>query len=396
MYGFLVGAFSNAFLSKGLKRLIRQDRPLHKTTQLAHDEGARTAATHLVEAATSAVVATAVDTAIFAADEIGIKHPSPTPILHALPVPMEKELGHGMPSSHAMSLCFFATYIALACQTIYLVSHPNGVSSIHPFISLLRNLLPSCLKSSWDYGYGRYIFMTIMFVLVILECASRVRRRYHTWAQIIVGSILGSIVGYIHSTYAMPILREVSRDIPPLAERSNTFIITFSLGMTLLGALTLGTERHRCTTSSANRYQIDQRTPTRHSTLAPPSLQAVPSGLLTTITILFLLLLHVSFFVCVCVFRAQYPACCKATHTIHLATTSTHEGQLISVQDCITTTRHNETAVYRSYTSYSTQLSSASCSRSLYRRMADAWLSHVGCAVRRKKPFLDKEAEEDP
>lgn len=234
----------NAFLSKGLKRLIRQERPLYAIPRLiaetATHEGTLQAASQVAQAATSGVLATAVDAAIFAADELGVAHPSPTPILQSLPVPMKSDMGHGMPSSHAMSLFYFATYLSIAAQSIYLRNVHYPASDLgHPFIQLMRRLLPDPCEESWDVGYGRTIVITTMFTLVAFECYTRIRRRFHTWQQITVGAILGSIVGFVHYHYVMPAIREASRDIPPLSDRSPTFIASFTLFMTSIAALTL-------------------------------------------------------------------------------------------------------------------------------------------------------------
>lgn len=268
----IFGAFCNAFLSKALKRLIRQERPLYTTNGGATATAADAA--HLVQAAASGVVASAVDAAVFTADELGVSHPSPTPVMQALPVPMTKDLGHGMPSSHAMSLFYFAAYIALACEDIILsTAHydTRGVSP-HPVILVLRRLLPDWMETSWDAGTGRIVFIVILFSLVCVECWTRVRRRLHTWAQIVVGSVLGAVVGSVHYFRVMPMLREASRDIPPLAERSTTFVAMFTIGMTLMAALTLGQRRH----AAGCCARLPARAPPLVSSLMLSSMLAIP------------------------------------------------------------------------------------------------------------------------
>lgn len=240
VYGFLAGAFLNAFLSKGLKRLIAQERPMYAAREIAAVD-APSSASQLVQTAASGVMASAVDAAFFTADELGVSHPSPTAVLQSLPVPMP-DLGHGMPSSHAMSLFYFAAYLALASAAI-IFSHQHYDSRSeqpHPVILLLRRLLPDWMEASWDDGWGRSVLIGALYALVSLECYTRIRRRYHTWQQIVVGAGLGTVVGFVHHRWLMPIIREASRDVPSLQERSPAFIACFTVGMTALAAITLG------------------------------------------------------------------------------------------------------------------------------------------------------------
>jgi membrane-associated phospholipid phosphatase len=248
VYGFLAGAFLNVFISKGLKRLIAQDRPMYAMQKQA---GTAAAAGQAVKGAASGVIASAVDAAFFAADELGVSHPSPRHVLGALPVP-QPDLGHGMPSSHAMSLFYFATYLALASKAIvfspahYSSSSASSSSSgalqaaPHPVILLLRRILPDWMEESWDDGVGRYVCIGVVYALVSVECYTRIRRRYHTWQQIVVGACLGSLYGFVHHRFVMPVVREQSKDVPPLAERSNTFMVCVTVGMTALAAIVLG------------------------------------------------------------------------------------------------------------------------------------------------------------
>lgn len=73
-----------------------------------------------------------------------------------------KTLGYGMPSSHSCSL-FYAI--------VWLHYH----ESIHIY----------------------YIY--VMYIIICIECWSRIYRRFHTWKQIIAGSILGTLFSLLFS-----------------------------------------------------------------------------------------------------------------------------------------------------------------------------------------------------
>jgi hypothetical protein len=261
VYGCVLGAFLNAFIAKLLKRVIKQQRPMFRPSlaatatkskqQASSDaladtsDGVVAAAGALVQEAASEVAASAVDTALFAADTFGVSHPPPEPLLAALPHPQlsEKHLGHGMPSSHAMSLFYFATYLTLAVydsRNWQPVINSAGVPQPpHPFVVLLQTHLPAWLLHSWTHGWARPTIVAVLYTLVSLECWTRIRRRLHSPAQIGVGALLGAVVAFLHAHVLMPVVREQSKDVPPLAERSAQFKIVLVACMTIMAALTL-------------------------------------------------------------------------------------------------------------------------------------------------------------
>ena len=277
VYGCICGAFVNAFLAKLLKRAIAQDRPMFAAEKRNNNSRKRSSsrvapplvpmpssaadasvghrAEEAVKEAASEVAAAAVDAAVFAADTLGVAHPEPTPLLASLPHPMptEKELGHGMPSSHAMSLFYFATYLSLAAysyDTRPVLSSAGVPAPPHPFISLLQTHVPQWLQLSWTGGYARPVAVSVLYVLVSLECWTRIRRRLHSWQQICVGGLLGATVAWIHTRVGMPLVRELSKDVPPLAERSTQFKIVLVTCFTIVALLTL----ERTTQRYAKRF----------------------------------------------------------------------------------------------------------------------------------------------
>jgi len=250
VYGCVAGAFLNAFLAKLLKRLIGQQRPMFRAPPqppaIPPDaEGVVAVAGALVQEAVSEVAASAVDTALFAADTLGVEHPAPEPILAALPHPQlsEQHLGKGMPSSHAMSLFYFATYLTLAIYDSRdwqpVLSSEGVPQPPHPFVQLLQAHLPQWFLQSWAHGWARPAVVALLYTLVSLECWTRIRRRLHSPAQICVGALLGACVATVHTRFWMPLLREASKDVPPLAERTTEFKVALVAFMAVLAALTL-------------------------------------------------------------------------------------------------------------------------------------------------------------
>lgn len=272
VYGAICGAFINAFIAKLLKRIIAQKRPMfvepvtkaHAAMPTASKRnvsvaptaaaaaapvGSDTAASvgemaaSVVQEAASEVAASAVDAAVFAADVLGVEHPSSAPLLAALPHPQpsEKHLGHGMPSSHAMSLFYFATYLTLAAYSTggAVITSAGSPVQPHPFVQLLQTYLPTWIQHSWTHGWLRPLLVGVLYTLVSLECWTRIRRRLHSWQQIAVGAFLGSAVAAVHFIRVMPLVRELSKDVPPLAERSAEFKLVLVAFFAVIGALTL-------------------------------------------------------------------------------------------------------------------------------------------------------------
>lgn len=137
-----------------------------------------------------------------------------------------------------MSLAYFAMYITLAAHELSFSSHPS--SSTHPFVALLQSLLSPSLQSSWNAGSLRFGFVSVLYALVLAECISRVRSRFHSWNQIIVGFLIGSADGALFYSVCMPAIREACREIKPIGERSREFGLAVAIGMTVCGALILG------------------------------------------------------------------------------------------------------------------------------------------------------------
>lgn len=265
VYGAICGAFMNAFIAKLLKRIIAQKRPMFvepvtkaaagkRNVSVAPAAAAAPAgsdaaasvtelAASVVQEAASEVAASAVDAAVFAADVLGVEHPSSAPLLAALPHPQpsEKHLGHGMPSSHAMSLFYFATYLTLAAYSTggTVITSAGSPVQPHPFVQLLRTYLPTWLQHSWTHGWTRPLLVALLYTLVSFECWTRIRRRLHSWQQIAVGAFLGSAVATVHWHRVMPLVRELSKDVPPLAERSTEFKLVLVAFFAIVGALTL-------------------------------------------------------------------------------------------------------------------------------------------------------------
>jgi len=242
VYGFIFGAFINAFIGKLLKRILKHDRPLYVAAAGAAKEVVDGAASAAAEAG-SEMVASAVDAAVLTASQFGVAKPNTRAILSSLPHPQrtDKELGHGMPSSHAMSLAFFASYLSLTAMQLVLT--PPSSSTSHPMLDSLRSMLPSSFHREWDKDLSwRVSLVAVLYGLVLLECANRVRRRLHSSAQILVGLLLGSLNGFIHHRYGMAWIREQFKHTSTLAERSVQFKIALTIALTLVSALTL--ERH--------------------------------------------------------------------------------------------------------------------------------------------------------
>uniref|UniRef100_A0A0K8TNR3 Dolichyldiphosphatase n=1 Tax=Tabanus bromius TaxID=304241 RepID=A0A0K8TNR3_TABBR len=80
---------------------------------------------------------------------------------------------YGMPSSHSQFIWFFSTYV-----TLFVVIRLHHMNNNAPLERAARFLV---LLTSW--------------ILTALVCISRIYLRYHSWAQVIVGSIVGMLTG---------------------------------------------------------------------------------------------------------------------------------------------------------------------------------------------------------
>jgi membrane-associated phospholipid phosphatase len=115
----------------------------------------------------------------------------------------KKKLGPGMPSSHAMSLFYFAVYLSLQQRFGGWLSSGSSSSSSSP-------------------NHSNSIIIIIVVRVMLLTAAtlatySRVRRRLHTAAQCVVGAALGSCSAAAMHWCAMPRIRRwhANRE-PPL------------------------------------------------------------------------------------------------------------------------------------------------------------------------------------
>lgn len=137
MISFFIGAIMNAILSKVLKRFINQTRPQQSSPPQI------------------TIPATTTDTT----------NSPPTSLIDQLRKPVNPS-DNGMPSSHAMSLGFIGTFVI--CHTV--VSLSSSLTMIAVPIIILY-----CIISLWY----------------------RIHIQLHTFEQILVGSIIGTMNGYI-------------------------------------------------------------------------------------------------------------------------------------------------------------------------------------------------------
>lgn len=191
VYGLIGGAIINALFSKTLKKIIKQERP---STD-----------------------------------------------------PKHAELGHGMPSSHAQSLFYFATYLALASkfitfQTIqHTLTHEQTQTQTSPstISNIIAPYLTSSMIDSWQLGYARIYLILALYSYAIGASVTRIIRGLHTTPQIVVGAVIGAIFAYFYECYAMPWIRLQTADVLPIRERSWQFQLGVSFLLTSISALTL-------------------------------------------------------------------------------------------------------------------------------------------------------------
>lgn len=98
--------------------------------------------------------------------KLWIKEPRPYERLH-----VHSEFG--MPSSHSQFIWFFSSYVTLF--VLIRLHHMNNNAPLERAVRLL------VLFSSW--------------LLAIFVCISRIYLRYHTWSQVIIGSLIGIFNG---------------------------------------------------------------------------------------------------------------------------------------------------------------------------------------------------------
>ncbi|EGF97955.1 uncharacterized protein MELLADRAFT_46163 [Melampsora larici-populina 98AG31] len=118
------------------------------------------------------------------------------------PIDSNKISSYGMPSTHSSSISFFGIYLFLT--SIFLPLHSRLIIFIQPFVSsqTILNLLdqsddPTQMPSNTSLHTSQFIrtFVGIGFLMVSgIVCWSRVRLGYHTPSQVIVGSLIGTIL----------------------------------------------------------------------------------------------------------------------------------------------------------------------------------------------------------
>jgi membrane-associated phospholipid phosphatase len=174
MISFFIGAISNGILSKVLKKLIQQTRPIELYQPPTP-----------TSTSTSSTITT-------------ISSPND-----------DKPTDHGMPSSHAMSLGFIATFIVCHIRSLQIP----------------------------------------LFLYTIISLYYRVQVKLHTYQQVMVGTILGSTNGFIwyrlcigRNPFHIHIMNLVQRY---LFHNQEQLPIPYLIVPLLVGAATIGSFERR-------------------------------------------------------------------------------------------------------------------------------------------------------
>jgi len=144
------------------------------------------------------------------------------------------DIGHGMPSSHAQSMFYFATYLSLAVllppapvipftaadSAIRLDLAPGCPKDKQSLEQDLENvttfwqMLPLLAKYEIDWTetvfastYAKYCFVAFLLLWATLASAVRVRSKLHSVAQIVVGACVGSSFCALYVIFVMPYMR---------------------------------------------------------------------------------------------------------------------------------------------------------------------------------------------
>lgn len=107
---------------------------------------------------------------------------------------------YGMPSSHAQFCFFFTTYTILFLFKRYERTPKNNFN--HPNFHLLCRLHHNTQLEKIFRG----LIISFCLVNTALVCYGRVYLMYHTVNQVIVGSIIGTICGFLYFFFVHSIL----------------------------------------------------------------------------------------------------------------------------------------------------------------------------------------------
>lgn len=217
VYGLIGGACCNVVCSKVLKRLIGQHRPIQHSLFTDKDK------LNLDESNDNKNV---------------IKKNKNN---SASSSSSSHELGHGMPSSHAMSLSFISTFVCLGMKHIrFTDTHLNTTSiNLTPFEAILHRITPLFIQSYWNSGFLPRSILGLLFAFIIWECNYRIRIKYHTFAQIVVGLVIGGMNGLLFHEYAMPFIRSYTSDWRSMQEKSTLEIVFAAVSIGGIGAVLL-------------------------------------------------------------------------------------------------------------------------------------------------------------